>query len=288
METYTLQYASDIHLETAFVHFNTIIEPIATDLALCGDIGDPFSNVYFDFLKWASQRWTRVFLLAGNHEYYTENPEIVMSDVEVQIRKVCSAVGKNVIFLQKDSFIIHSHKIIVVGATLWTNPDLRCWGLLNDGFIGDPGYRGDYNAIYFKDEYTGKGRPAHPSDIGRLCGNHSAFLERTLNPTWGSIPEGWRVVVLTHHLPTFLLNDVKFKDNAFKSCYAISLDKLIKEPVVAWLCGHSHKASHIRLDSGTFVGLNPLGYLSERNNSGFSRKASISIYRENIAIPRKE
>lgn len=287
MDTYQLQYASDLHLSLETAPFNVLIEPVAPDLALCGDIGDPFSAVYINFIKWVSKRWSRVFLLAGNHEYFSENPDIKMEDVEKQIQIVASSAGSNVIFLQKGVYTIDSHKIIVLGSTLWTVPELRRWDKLVDGFIGDPGYRGEYKAVYKTDEYTGKSRLIHPSDITALCNDHISFFSKALNSTWGSVPEGWRVIVLTHHLPTFLVNDPKFKTNILKTCYAVVLDKLIKEPVVAWLCGHSHSANVARLKNGSLVALNPLGYKNESATSGYSRKACIYVYRENIAISRK-
>jgi hypothetical protein len=207
-----------------------------------------------------------------------------MSDIETQIYKVCKNAGNNVFFLQKDLFKIEQLKIIIIGATLWTIPDLRRWSQLSDGFLGDPGYRGDYTEIYLKDEYTGKSRSVQPSDIKKLCTEHTAFLTRTLNSTWGKIPDGWRAIVLTHHMPTFLLNDDKYKDHELKTCYAVTLDHLIKEPVVLWLCGHSHSAKSIRTESGCLLGLNPLGYKSEYGKTGFSNSAVVSVYRENIAI----
>ena len=287
MDTYQLQYASDLHLNLETAPFNILIEPVAPDLALCGDIGNPFSAVYSNFIKWVSKRWSRVFLLAGNHEYFSENPNIKMEDVEKQIQLVAASAGSNVIFLQKDVYTIDSHKIIVLGSTLWTQPNLRRWDKLVDGFIGDPGFRGEYNAMYKTDEYTGVSRLVHPSDITTLCSDHIAFLTKVLNPNWGSIPAGWRVIVLTHHLPTFLVNDEKQKDNALKSCYAVDLDRLIKEPVVAWLCGHSHVSKEKRMKNGALVALNPLGYKNEAATSGYSRKACIYVYRENLAITRK-
>jgi hypothetical protein len=286
MDTYQLQYASDLHLNLETAPFNMLIEPVAPDLALCGDIGNPFSSVYANFIKWVSGRWNRVFLIAGNHEYFSENPAIKMEDLENQIRNVAANAGPNVFFLQKEIYRIEMHKIIVIGSTLWTVPSLRRWDKLADGFIGDPGYRGEYNAIYKNDEYTGKSRPLHPSDITALCNEHIAYLTKFLHPAWGSVPEGWRVIVMTHHLPTFLLNSCDFKDHVLKTCYAVSADKLIKEPVVAWLCGHSHTAKTKRMKNGALISLNPLGYKNESATSGYSRKAVISVYRENIAIAR--
>ena len=286
METYKLQYASDLHLKPDSAPFNILIEPAAPDLALCGDIGDPFSQIYADFIKWVAKRWNRVFLIAGNHEYFSENPNILMSDVEDKIRSVAVSAGPNVIFLQKEIYAIDSHKILIVGATLWSTPSLRRWDLLVDGFIGSPGFRGEYKAIHKLDEYSGLPRLIHPSDITNLCNNHIAFLQNTLHPAWGNVVEGWRVIVLTHHLPTYEINTAH-STNILKSCYAVALDNLIKEPVVAWLCGHSHNAKVLRMESGALAALNPLGYKNESLTSGYSRKACIYVYNENIAISRK-
>lgn len=293
MENYSLQFASDIHLEFNVPPFDQILQPTAKDLALIGDIGSPWEQVYTDFLRWCSVRWDRVFVLAGNHEYFAKAPETwngvdkTMPAVDRQIRKVCSAVGKNVIFLQEDAYFIESHKIIVMGATLWTAPDLRRWDMLGPAVIGDgPGCRGDYKDIYLADEYTGKIRNAHPSDITRLHTQHTAVLRRFLNSSWGRVPPGWRVVVLTHHVPTQTLNPPEFSTHALRTCYASDLDSMLNEPVVAWLCGHSHKANDARFDSGCLVALNPYGYKHEQGRTNYDSHAHIIVYPENIAMIR--
>jgi hypothetical protein len=290
MESYKLQYASDLHLDADSPPFSVIIEPAAADLALCGDIGSPWSPVYAAFLKWCAARWQRVFLIAGNHEYFTSNSSKTYEDTENQIRAVAAGAGMNVIYLQRDSYRIDAYKIIVIGATLWTEPDIRRWDMMSSGVIGGPGCRGEYDAIWMKDEYTGKPRNLHPSDVIQLHLRDREFFSRFLNNTWGTVADmtadGWRIIVLSHHLPSYSLNPAKFAGHPLVSCYATALDGLIKEPVVAWLCGHSHTAMSKRFDAGPVVALNPLGYKSEAGTTGYSRNAFITVYRENIAIAR--
>jgi len=290
MESYKLQYASDLHLDKDSPPFSLLIEPVAPDLALCGDIGSPWSVVYSDFLKWCANRWQRVFLIAGNHEYFTSDSSKTYGDTEHQIKTVVAAAGSNIIYLQRDSYRIDAHKIIVIGATLWTEPDRRRWDMMSSGVIGGPGCRGEYDAIWMADEYTGKPRNLHPSDVIQLHMRDREYFRRFLNSTWGSMATmaelGWRVIVLSHHLPSFSLNLPKYAKHPLVSCYAASLDELINEPVVAWLCGHSHTAMSKRFDTGTLVALNPLGYKAEAGTSGYSRNATITVYRENIAIAR--
>ena len=73
-----IQYISDLHLEMYKENvspdlFTKLIRPEAPYLALCGDIGIPDFVNYENFLNWCSRRWTKVFLVAGNHEYYNWN-----------------------------------------------------------------------------------------------------------------------------------------------------------------------------------------------------------------------
>ena len=112
---------------------------------------------------------------------------------------------------------------------------------------------------------------------------HSYIIKKILNKSWGGIPEGWRVIVLTHHMPTFMLNAPEFKDAALNSCYANNLDELFKEPVVAWICGHSHRATKKRCDTGTLLCLNPRGNKGEADKTGYVKKAVVTVYAENIA-----
>jgi hypothetical protein len=288
MESYSLQYISDIHLEKdSSISFSNLLNPSAVDLALCGDIGDPYSPIYEEFLKWCSTRWNRVFLISGNHEYFLDRPDInkTVEKIDEHIKHLCKKVSSNVYFLQKDVVLIDTYKIAIIGATLWSAPDLRIWDRLTSGFIGDPGLRGEYNAIFKRDENTNMMRPYHPIDITSLHMEHKYFISKMLGPFETVIPADYRVIVLTHHLPSFSMNPPEFALHPLCSCYASAMDAMIKEPVVAWLCGHSHNPITARFDSGTLVSLNPVGYKNE-SKSDFSKTAHIVIYRENIAIRR--
>jgi predicted phosphohydrolase len=277
MESYKLQYVSDIHLEKiAAPPPHLLLEPLAPDLALCGDIGNPFSQIYADFLLWCSKRWARVFLIAGNHEYYTDRQEKkTIEQIDNHIAALCKKTANNIFFLQKSIYFIEEYKIAIVGATLWSAPDIRHWDKLTE--------KGEYNAIYKHDGdcYS----LLQPSDVIDKHLEHKAFLEKELGPYNSNIPKDYRVIVLTHYMPTQHLLTDDFKENPLRTTYTSDLDNLMKEPVVAWLCGHSHSPKTIRFPSGTLVSLNPLGYKTQDKNQ-FSRTAHITVYRENIAIRR--
>ena len=289
MENYNLQYISDIHLEKDVVPFSLLIEPVASDLALCGDIGDPYSQVYSDFLKWCSMRWTRVFVITGNHEYFLDKPDYnkTVEKVDEHISNLCAKIGPNVLFLQKGVCLIEQYKIAVIGATLWAAPDIRRWDMLVDGFLGDPGLRGEYNAIFKVDDNTGLLRAFHPSDVINIHLEHKAFICKEVGPFPRVVPKDYRVVLLTHHMPTYKLNSKEFAEHPLRSTYASDLDCLMKEPIVAWVCGHSHDPKTVRFEeTGTLVTLNPLGYKTQNKND-YCRTATVVVHRENFAT-RKE
>jgi hypothetical protein len=280
MDSYKVQYASDLHLDNESPPFQMLLTPVAPALALCGDIGSPFSKIYYDFLKWCKERWSTVFLITGNHEYFMDKNSATMDSVENKIKEISSELGIH--FLQKGVFRDEEHKLLIVGCTLWSSPDIRHWDKIAAGFIGNPGIRGDYKFINKYDEYTNTIRTVHPSDIVQINRDHIAFLEKVCK---GAFIEGFRVLVLTHHLPTRELNGPKHKHNPLTTCYTNNLDYMFKEPIVAWICGHSHVASSIRIaQTGTLCTLNPHGYKSEALISGYCSSAVMTIYRENIAI----
>lgn len=75
MHSWSLQIASDLHLEHGG-RPSERIRPSAPVLALLGDVGSPgyspeCAEEYGDFLMQQSANFDKVFVLAGNHEYYS-------------------------------------------------------------------------------------------------------------------------------------------------------------------------------------------------------------------------
>jgi hypothetical protein len=79
---------------------------------------------------------------------------------------------------------------------------------------------------------------------------------------------GQPAVVLTHHLPTFGLVASKYAGHSDLNRYfASACDGLIREPVRAWIAGHSHTGRTIHCDAAggrtITCTLNPRGYPGE-------------------------
>lgn len=111
---FSLQYISDIHLEKINIIPYKQLNPISNNIALLGDIGNPFTQVYKDLLKHVSTNFDNVFLISGNHEYYFNS----ILNTNNQISEVANSFN-NVHFLNNTSISVNNYNII--GSTLWSN-----------------------------------------------------------------------------------------------------------------------------------------------------------------------
>jgi predicted phosphodiesterase len=83
IKKFRVQVVSDIHMELRNHHLP--IEVSAEILALCGDIGSPTQDSYWEIIKWANTNYKHVFLITGNHEYY--HKELTMDEIDEHIKK---------------------------------------------------------------------------------------------------------------------------------------------------------------------------------------------------------
>jgi DNA repair exonuclease SbcCD nuclease subunit len=249
------QIISDIHLEL-HVEIPEII-PSAEILALCGDIGYPYSIIYNDFIKWCSENYEFTFIISGNHEYY--NKKHVMQDIDARITEICNGYH-NVKFLNCNSCIVSSQnlKIRVVGATLWTNLS-NCYYmryLMND-----------YKKITIRKEDINKRYPVMPSDTTKIFMDTVKYLESIF--TSSELP----IVVLTHHLPSIKCTPF---DDKFTIAYASNLEYLLKMPIILWACGHTHSSINMDLNDVKIVS-NQMGYPHENGETGYKEIFNIDI-----------
>ncbi len=107
-----LQFLSDVHLE--YRHIIPVIKPMAKHLALLGDIGNPFQANYSSFIQQASQKFEKVFLISGNHEYLYND----IKTTDQRISDVCNSFD-NVYYLNNQNIQIND--ITIAGTTLWTH-----------------------------------------------------------------------------------------------------------------------------------------------------------------------
>lgn len=112
-DAFKLQILSDIHLEFGRKGFD--FPQTGNALALVGDIGDPASAVYESFLLEQAARFDKVFVLAGNHEFYHHSTEECIH----LIQQVCSKKPTKLIFLNQTTHDM-GEDYVVLGCTLWS------------------------------------------------------------------------------------------------------------------------------------------------------------------------
>lgn len=247
---YRFQLISDLHLEFGACKK---IKKYADYLILAGDIGYPEHELFKEFLQNASNTFKKVFYVTGNHEYYQnwkKGKNIKINSIDETnkiINDIINEVGHNVYFLN-NSFHDLDDNLRIVGSTLWTNilPNSKS---INDSY-----------QIYF-DEKT----LINDEYINKL---HKINLEFISEQIKNANDENKKLVLVTHHLPSYQLILEKYKTLfylPYNSHFASDLDYLIKEPIKVWCAGHSHGFNH-KLINGVECYINAYGYPNENRN----------------------
>lgn len=239
-------FVSDIHHELRKDKKKSEIDIIPDDstttnyLALCGDIGNPFKPNYENFIRRHSGRFKHVFVIAGNHEYYSHRKKRTMIETDEKIRKIASECT-NVTFLQTDTFVIDD--TMFIGCTLWTEVDDYAKVIMND-----------YSKIYV----ATRRQLLKPDDILKLHTTMKKWLATTIDDS--TAPQ---IIVLTHHAPSSLMLGENSKQ--FERYYSSSCEHLFKPPVIAWISGHTHECVDVRINGIQSVS-NCFGYPGQKTN----------------------
>jgi len=222
-----IQYFSDVHVDVRPI---PRFQAKADYLALVGDLGKPNHPNVNLFLKQVSQSFKKVFFVPGNHDYDCGplyQPDKI-NKWSPYLTDTCQRYS-NIYLLNKSLHNI-SDNTIIAGCTLWSSPL----------------YRVMYN------------QPPYSSHVDEHD-SHVAWLSEVINNH-----QNKKLIILTHYVPTFRLIDNRYKiyGEASTSWFATDLEHLIKPPVSAWLCGHTHSIMDCTINS-VYCGVNAIGYKEE-------------------------
>lgn len=231
-----IQYISDIHLE--FLSKIPKINSVGDVLVLAGDIGYPFSDIYKDFLIDVNNKFKKVFLITGNHEFYIigKNKSHTMEEIDDKIKLIILDYN-----LANISYLDDSYKdyegFRFCGATLWSQ-------IIDRQFLNNDMTMIKDMSVDFRNE---------------LFNNSYEFINSVI--TESNLP----IIMITHHLPSYdLINPVYRTEEYmnFRQCYASNCDKLFKDPIKIWIFGHTHKECNKEINGIKFL-CNPVGYPDE-------------------------
>lgn len=247
-------YISDLHLElykepVDINQFINISDITSKDyLILAGDIGNPYQKNYQELLQSFSKVFHKVYLVSGNHEFYNND----IDNTHLQIHKICNNYN-NIVYLNnsKENLVFGKNNIKIIGTTLWTKltkKDLIVTRIMND-------YKMIKNFDY---------------ELNNKLHNEAVkFLEKELEE---DIP----TIVITHHLPSICLIDKKYKTHSCNKGFYSDLHYLIKPPICAWVCGHTHLPKKMEINKVSLY-LNPKGYPNENTKFSTNEKFIINI-----------
>ena len=260
-----IQFVSDIHLEmihhTALGPFDILMPGDAEYLALCGDIGYPEDALLEEFIRFCSRNYRMVFWVPGNHEFYSPAPASRMT-IQDKYKKMESLSRKftNVMIMDQTGFNVTGTPIRIIGCTLWSD-------IPNNFADQAQRYMNDFRLIYKTKEERLK-----VADVNEWHQRDKVWIQAEIRAAEVS---GQELIILTHHLPTQRLVHQKYEGHPLNVCFATSLDSMMRFPVRAWLCGHSHTANEARVN-GVLCALNPGGYPGE-NESGLDRRKILTV-----------
>jgi len=234
-----ITYLSDLHLEffNKTPPYSDLIEWEKGDiLCLAGDIGYPEKEPYHTFLAYCSTKFEFVFIIAGNHEYYSTKS---IEEINRQIEQHCVPFP-NVHFLHETTFYIKKYDMYILGTTLWSTT------------TGEPEERFYYNDFRLIPQM------AAPEFMDSLHNKSMNYLIKALEK-----PTHSKVIVMTHHMPSFDLIAPKYKGGDMNHLFATHLNSMIKKYTIDhWICGHSHVPMNIKIGR-TQIHMNPIGYPGE-------------------------
>lgn len=243
-----VQYASDLHLEFSdnwkYLKENPL-KVTGDILLLAGDIGYLGDDNYtrHPFWDWASENYQQVICCMGNHEFYKYFDIATLKDgYSLEIRPNVHSYYNAVVRFEDTDFII---------STLWSEIPLR-EAYYTEQVISD------FRRILYKGELFSFVNFNH---------EHNRCLEFIKKSVQDSIAKN-RIVV-THHVPSFLLQCPKYEDSPANGAFITELKEYIKDSNIDfWIFGHSHYNVD-RLIGKTLCVSNQLGYVFHNEHKNF-------------------
>jgi predicted phosphohydrolase len=249
-----VQYCSDLHLE--FEQNRRYLT--ANPLRVCGDIlilaGDivPLHDEFLNnsFFRFISKRYKQVFWVPGNHEYYYRNISDFSVSFNLRLHENINIV--NNIELQYEG-------IQFVFSTLWTKISKK-----NEKYVELN--VSDFECISKND------KKFKVSDFNKIHDESLKFVRQSLDH------RKKKVVMVTHHVPSFLCNKPAHNNSDINEAFCVDLtDYIEKSNVGFWIYGHSHFNQKPLYIGKTILLTNQLGYIQLNEQDGFKQNAYFSV-----------
>ncbi len=244
-------------------HINSVIEELDTDsesvLLLPGDV-DIFKHLHKS-ISILSERFKYIIFVPGNHEFYSGNLPTAVNKIRDSLKKF-----SNVFVLNKNSILLD--QVLFIGCTLWSDMNLRNPLTMYFAKL----QMNDYSNIRTGPDYEPWKKHLDPQNTVDIHYEHKKFVFEKLKEN-----KDRKIVVLTHHAPSFLSIPDQFKGEDLNGCYASELGYQIEEfgPDL-WVHGHIHDSKDYTIGN-TRIATNPYGYYNSGINPDFNSKFLIEV-----------
>ncbi len=253
-----IQYVSDLHLEfkenSKYLRDNPL-DVVGDILLIAGDSAylDTPEFVIHPFWDWASANYKEVVVCLGNHEFYQ------YYDLSQLKEGFCGEIKPNVHFYY--NAVVRFDDVDIVVSTFW--------GHINpvDVYITEHGVS-DFQRIR-NGQYRLTAEAFNAEN--EKC---VAFIKQSVEKS-----KAKTIIVLTHHVPTFLAVADEFLDSPINGAFTCDLSGYIAESNIDyWIYGHSHRNIDCTIGK-TKVICNQLGYVfnGEHLNNGYVKSKFIEI-----------
>ena len=260
--TLKISLVSDTHLE-----FSPLQMPGGDLLILAGDICE-YRTLYkqlhstsnhenkmdsHDFFFHECAKYKQVFYVLGNHEFYHNRFDTTYDDLK-------AILPSNVTLLENET--VEYEGVMFMGATLWT--DLNKSDPITEYILEDT--MNDYKVVKTLYPETGSIYKMTPKHTYKVHHETLEYFKKTLNDNANK-----PFVVITHHGPTYLSINEKYKgEYHLNGGYVSDLSEFILDhPNIKVMChGHMHDPVSYMIGD-TRVVSNPRGYVGHEDTSQF-------------------
>jgi predicted phosphodiesterase len=234
------QIVSDLHLESNKLRVVDVIKPVADNLIVAGDVGDPADPNYDKFFNYASQNWKNVIYVPGNHEYYDHSGVL---DIYRRNLMIGGIMGKypNLHYLNNQKVVIDD--VNIIGSILWSSPNSS--ETIND----------------FHYIYCSNGEKMSLDGFRQMNKECIKFLDKEITESDD------KTIVVTHFMPLLPtdLSNGKYVGEKYEKNYKYFGNELydLMKKVDVWVSGHTHEIFEEEYE-GTKWLCNPYGHLHEK------------------------
>jgi len=249
-----IQYCSDLHLE--FEKNNDYfkkhkLKTVGDVLILAGDIIPMIQeSMNNDFFNYISDHYEMAFWIPGNHEYYYNNINFHIKELNTEIRKNIKLVNNSV---------IEYHDIKFIFTTLWSKISQKNEKLIEERVA-------DFDLI------SVDGKKLNAQSFNKL--HHESLKLLESNAGIGNK----KVVVVTHHVPSRLCNIDIHNKSEINEAFCVDITHFIeKSNVNFWIYGHNHFNQKPIYIGKTILLTNQMGYMHLNEDMNYRNDAFFSI-----------